>query len=123
MEFDLSALQQAFALVDLISRPAANKPSGFLEQLLLKKEQIKLKIYQEKGHKRPHFHVDYGRNNHVAAYAIDTWERIEGSLDKKYDKAVSDWAIANHESLRAVWQALQSGEPESHFIQSLSVLH
>jgi len=92
------------------------------ERLVLKHENIKIKMYQEKQHARAHFHVDYGRNNHVATYAIDTGERIEGTLDRKYDKSVSAWATANRENLMAVWHALQSGSPESPFIQSLSAM-
>ncbi|VVE30787.1 hypothetical protein PTE30175_03543 [Pandoraea terrae] len=83
---------------------------------------MKIKMYQEPGHSRPHFHVDYGPYNHVAVYAVDTGERIEGNLDQKYDKAVSAWAIANKPNLFAIWRALQAGELESAFVKSLSAL-
>lgn len=122
MELDIASLQHDFALVDLMSRPSRSGRPGILEQLILKHEKIKIKMYQEKKHSRAHFHVDYGRNNHVATYVIDTGERIEGNLDRKYDKSVSAWATANQENLMAVWHALQSGAPESQFIQSLSAL-
>lgn len=69
------------------------------ERLVLKHENIKIRMYQETQHAKAHFHVDYGRNNHVATYAIDTGERIEGTLDRKYDKSVSTWAKANRENL------------------------
>jgi hypothetical protein len=32
-----------------------------------------------KNHRRPHVHVDYGKEYHTAAYAIDTGERLASS--------------------------------------------
>ncbi|MET3212945.1 UNVERIFIED_ORG: hypothetical protein ABIC48_000688 [Burkholderia territorii] len=122
MELNLASLQNQLALIDLMSRSSRGQASSMLERLVLKHENIKIKMYQEKQHARAHFHVDYGKNNHVATYAIDTGERIEGTLDRKYDKSVSAWAAANRENLMAVWRALQSGTPESPFIQSLSAM-
>ncbi|WP_087734346.1 DUF4160 domain-containing protein [Paraburkholderia piptadeniae] len=98
------------------------KEAGVLHKLLTKKQQIKIKMYQEPGHSRPHFHVDFGPHSHAAVYAVDTGERLEGTLDQKYDKAVSAWAIANKPGLLAIWRALQSGNPESPFAKSLSAL-
>lgn len=79
--------------------PRKGVPSGILEALLLKREQLKLKMYQENGHARPHFHVDYGTQNHAASYAIDTGERIEGDLHCKYDKAIVSWVGNNRDAL------------------------
>jgi hypothetical protein len=113
-QLDLASLQDALAKVDWSERPP--REFRYFHRLLFKKEQIKLKMYQEPGHSRAHFHVDYGRNSHVAVYTVDTGERLEGSLDK----AISTWTIANRKSLLAIWRALQSGEPEFSFVQSLS---
>jgi hypothetical protein len=120
---DLESLQHELAMVDLLSRSArATGEHSLLEQLLLKKESIKLKMYQEKGHAMPHFHVDYGSQSHTASYAIGTGERIEGTLAKKYDRAIRNWTQINKESLLATWKALQSGAPEQPFIATLGSL-
>lgn len=119
-KLNIDSLQDQLALVDMLTRPSRSAAKyGLLEQLLLKKDNIKLKMYQERGHARPHFHVDYGKDVHTASYAIDTGDRIEGTLDRKYDKAVSSWAQENREQLLQVWTALQSGNDHEEYIQSL----
>jgi hypothetical protein len=120
---DIASLQNDFAMIDMINRPERQGARfRFLEALLLKKEQIKLKMYQEKGHGRPHFHVDYGPQNHAASYAIDTGERIEGDLHRKYDRAIGPWVEKNRDTLLRAWGALQSGQPEQEFVMALSAL-
>lgn len=119
---DLASLQRDLAEVDMITRPQRKGQFGLLEALLLKKDQIKLKMYQERGHGRPHFHVDYGSENHAASYAIDTGERLDGNLHTKYDKAVGSWTEKNRAPLLSIWDALQAGKPEQPFIASLSAL-
>lgn len=122
-EIDLASLQHELATIDLLSRPARRTGKfPLLEQLLLKKENIKLKMYQEKGHAMPHFHVDYGREIHSASYAIETGERIEGALATKYDRTISTWAQTNRGPLLAVWNALQSGSSEQPFVAALGPL-
>lgn len=117
---DLASLRDALSKVDF---EFATPHEERIRPLRLSGNgQMKIKMYQEPGHSRPHFHVDYGPYNHVAVYAVDTGERIEGNLDQKYDKAVSAWAIANKPNLFAIWRALQAGELESAFVKSLSAL-
>lgn len=119
-KLDATSLQNDFAMIDMITRPQRKgTPVGHIEFLLLKKEQIKLKMYQEKGHGRPHFHVDYGPENHAASYAIDTGERLEGTLHPKYDKAIGPWVERNRHALLKTWGALQSGQ---EFVVALSPL-
>ncbi|WP_227746846.1 DUF4160 domain-containing protein [Paraburkholderia franconis] len=113
---NLQSLRDALEEVDRISR----EQSGYLYKLLVARQQIKLKMYQERGHSRAHFHVDYGQINHAAVFAVDTGERIEGNLDRKYDRAITAWTIANRKALLAIWSALQSGESETPFIRSLT---
>lgn len=123
-KLDVSSLQNDFAMIDMITRQPRNVGSyRVLEALLIKKEQIKIKMYQEKGHSRPHFHVDYGPQNHAASYAIDTGERLEGELNRKYDKAIGPWVDKNRETLLQTWGALQSGQSEQEFVAMLSPLN
>lgn len=122
-KLDLSSLQNDLAKIDMITMPPRKGvPSGILEALLLKREQLKLKMYQENGHARPHFHVDYGTQNHAASYAIDTGERIEGDLHCKYDKAIVSWVGNNRDALLKTWGALQSGRSQLEFVVALSGL-
>jgi Domain of unknown function (DUF4160) len=96
---NLEALQHDLAFVDMYTERKQNTRSDVLELLLLKKEQLKLKMYQEQNHGRAHFHVDYGTKNHSASYAVDTGERLDGSLPRKYDRAISQWAAKNRDGL------------------------
>jgi Domain of unknown function (DUF4160) len=122
-DIDLASLQNDLALVDLLSRPTRGTGEyPVLEQLLLKKQNIKLKMYQERRHPMPHFHVDYGSEIHTASYVIGTGERIEGNLSRKYDRAISARAQANKDPLLATWNAMQSGESEQPFIAALGPL-
>jgi hypothetical protein len=60
-----------------------------IELLLVKLNELKVKMYQEAGHHTPHVHIDYGRHNHVASYAINEPKRLAGTLDTKYDRTQS----------------------------------
>jgi len=119
---NLEALQHDLAFVDMLAKKPQNSRSDLLEILLLKKEQIKLKMYQEPNHRRAHFHVDYGAKNHSASYAVDTGERLDGTLPAKYDKAISKWTASNRDQLLSVWSDLQSGSDGGQFIATLSAL-
>jgi len=81
---------------------------------------MKFKIYQEKGHQLPHIHIDYGRQQHAASYAIETGERIEGNLSKKYDTDVSNWLDQNRDKVLAIWNDLQAGMPHELLLAELA---
>lgn len=120
---NLEALQNSLATVDMLLRKPRNARSDLLEILLIKREPIKLKMYQEPNHGRPHFHVDYGNQNHSASYAVDDGERLDGTLPSKYDKAITQWADANRSHLLSAWNDLQSGSDGATFIIALSPLN
>lgn len=105
---DLESLQHDLAFFDFLNRPSS--AHGYLEHLLIKKENIKLKMYQEKGHHLPHFHVDYCKEIHTATYSIETGKRIEGTLSRKYDRTIGEWTQTNKDKLLGVWSALQAGQ-------------
>ncbi|MCK8133285.1 MULTISPECIES: DUF4160 domain-containing protein [Pseudoalteromonas] len=81
---------------------------------------MKIKIYQEKGHHLPHIHIDYGRQQHAASYAIETGERIEGNLPRKYDNDVSNWLEQNRDKVLEIWQSLQAGMPHEPLLAGLA---
>ncbi|MGJ7462075.1 DUF4160 domain-containing protein [Halomonas sp. MA07-2] len=117
-EFD--ELQRLFAQKDLLTEPRRPAGNGFMEVLLAKRKNMKIKIYQERGHSLPHIHIDYGRQHHAASYAIESGERIEGNLSKKYDSDVSSWLERNREKLLKIWNALQAGTPHEPLMAELS---
>ncbi|MDX4058801.1 DUF4160 domain-containing protein [Aliarcobacter skirrowii] len=119
LDEEYSYLQLRFAHIDLFTKPQSKSRSGMLEVLLIKKQNMKIKIYQEKGHYLPHIHIDYGNNKHVASYAIETGKRLEGNLSKKYDTAVFDWLQDNRENVLKGWNDLQAGNPIDHIVKEL----
>lgn len=103
------SLQSDLAQVDLLTRPS--RSSGrFAEFLILKRDNLKFKIYQEPGHNLPHIHIDYGKVSHAASYGIDPAVRLAGKLSNKYDRSVLTWVGDNRAALLAPWQALQVGD-------------
>lgn len=113
---ELEELQRDLATIDLHS----SSKGLLLEALMLKFQNIKIKIYQEKGHKLPHIHIDYGKEIHAASYAISNTERIKGTLDKKYDKSIKKWLEKNKEKLLTIWNKIQAGEEFSEYVAQLS---
>ncbi|HCE2806899.1 TPA: DUF4160 domain-containing protein [Vibrio parahaemolyticus] len=119
LDEEFRELQELFAQKDMLTERRAQPRNGFIEILLIKRKNMKLKIYQEKGHQRPHIHIDYGKRNHAASYAIETGERLNGDLPKKYDKDVTSWLARNKIKVLAVWEALQLGEPHEGLVAEL----
>ena len=81
---------------------------------------MSIKIYKEIGHHLPHIHIDYGKQHHVASYAIDSGLRIAGSLSPKYDSDVSNWLERNREKVMAIWNSLQDSKPHEHLLAELT---
>lgn len=120
LEEEFDELQRLFAQKDLLTEPRRPSRNGFMEILLVKRKNMKIKIYQEKGHHLPHIHIDYGRQQHAASYAIETGVRIEGSLPKKYDSDVSSWLERNRDKVLEIWNALQSGTQHEPLLSELA---
>jgi hypothetical protein len=115
----LESLQRSLAQIDLINEPRRRAPAGFTEFLVLKLKNIKIKMYQEKGHSMPHIHIDYGKENHVASFSIEPPRRINGSLNSKYDREIISWVTANKEALLKIWSEAQAGGNPSNLIAQL----
>ncbi|EFI3601863.1 DUF4160 domain-containing protein [Escherichia coli] len=113
-------LQKLFAQKDLLTEKRRSSGGGFMEILLVKRQNMKIKIYQEKGHQLPHIHIDYGKQAHTASYAIQSGDRIEGDLPKKYDSDVSSWLGRNRDKILEIWNALQAGAPYEPLIAELT---
>lgn len=110
---ELEELQRDLAQVDLLTTPSSSGQAGSISFLLLKRGDLKFKMYQESGHGLPHIHIDYGRHKHAASYCIDPPNRLAGNLDRKYDRSVTEWISSRKEKLLAAWALVQSGgDPE-----------
>ena len=111
---ELEELQKDFAQVDLLTTPSRSGRAGSISFLLLKRGDLKFKMYQEPGHSLPHIHIDYGRRKHAASYCIDPPNRLVGNLDRKYDRSVTEWISSRKDKLLAAWALVQAGgDPES----------
>jgi hypothetical protein len=119
LEPELKELQRQLAQIDMLDAPSDGGHSGFPEFTLLKRQNLKLKMYQEKGHELPHLHVDYSSQHHVASFAIKPPHRLEGTLKKKYEKAIVDWIKVNSEKLLTIWRQLQAGGDPKDLVPQL----
>ena len=109
-ESEVAELQRQLAQVDMLTSTARRRDEdALLEFLFLKRGDLKLKMYQEPGHNLPHIHIDYGRENHVASYAIDPVVSLVGTLDRKYDRTVTEWILSRKERLLNLWEVVQAG--------------
>lgn len=106
---ELEELQSQLAQVDMLTTPTRSHRSSYISLLLLRRGNLKLKMYQEPGHNLPHIHIDYGRQSHVATYCIDPPARLVGTLDGKYDRSVTEWISSRKEKLLEAWSLLQTG--------------
>jgi hypothetical protein len=119
LEREVAELQRQLATLDLLTRPARRGRENDLELLLLKRGDLKVKMYQEPGHALPHIHIDYGRMNHVAAYSIDPVDRLAGTLDKKYEQTIAQWISVHKLELLDLWATVQSGRDASTLVVQL----
>jgi hypothetical protein len=121
IEDELAHLQEELAWVDVLTpRPRPQRSDVMATELLLKKLQaIRIRIDGNKDHQRPHIHIDYGREFHVALYAIETGERIVGDLDIKYDRAIEKWIKERQPRLLEAWNLVQSGRNPDHIVIGL----
>jgi hypothetical protein len=108
---DASELQNVLAWADVYFYVEDNP--GRRRYLLARRGLLRIRMYKETKHVRAHIHIDYGKERHVASYALDTGERLAGDLDRRYDKAISAWIAKSQERLFNIWTALQSSiDPE-----------
>jgi len=121
MIFDeqFSELQKLFAKKDLITESRKSSSSDFMELVLLKRKNLKYKIYEEPSHILPHIHIEYGHDYHAASYEIKTGNRITGNLPNKYDYEVSGWINNNRNTLIKIWDSLQHGENPREYMGEL----
>lgn len=111
-------LQIDLAQVDLRYR-ALSARRDVAELLILQRQNLKVKIYQERGHATPHVHIDYGNKIHAASYRISPIERLAGNLPNVYDREILTWINANQSTLLGLWEKLQAGDNVAALIAEL----
>lgn len=111
MKEELGKLQDQFAFIDLTSKQGK---SGVIEILLKKILQIEIRMEQDKNHKEPHVHINYGKEKHTASYRIVNGERIVGNLSSKYDNTVKSWIATNQPLLLQIWNEIQVGNQSKY---------
>jgi hypothetical protein len=62
-------------------------------------------------HSPPHFHAEYGE--HEAVYEITTLVVIRGSLPRRANALVLEWAALHRAELDENWNAARQGKPLS----------
>jgi hypothetical protein len=70
---------------------------------------IRMFVEPAAPHHRPHFHAYYQDSS--AVFAIDTIERIGGSLPRSQQRLVEAWAEIHRDELVRDWERLQAGQP------------
>lgn len=103
---DLSDLQEAFAWVDLLSKPGS---SDGLSLMVIQRDHVKLRMRPEKNHALPHFHLEY-KQEYSASYQIQPLKKLAGSMPKQHEQKLMDWIIKNQVNLLSTWNALKDGK-------------
>ena len=68
-----------------------------------RENNLKIEVRANEGnHIRPHFHVKV--KHQEASIALDNFEVLAGGLDNKYMKTVLNWAKANEDLLKKIWE-------------------
>jgi len=90
-EREVEDLQRQLAQVDSLTSTAPSTDPNTFGLLLFKRDNLRIKMYQEPGHNLPHIHIDYGHKNHAASYAINPVGRLAGALNRKYESTITEW--------------------------------
>jgi hypothetical protein len=118
LEKELAELQNALSEVDFYSQPEGSN-HAVVKFLVKTYQSIRLRMDGDKNHARPHLHVDYGHDYHVASYAIDNGQRLAGDLHRRYDKQVRGWIANNQVKLLKTWEQTQLGAKPENIICEL----
>lgn len=85
--------------------------SFYVGSIEVKKKKIRVDVYKEQNHKRPHAHIE----DHKASFDLRDGSLIEGECNPRVQKAVQDWIQKNSIVLNEIWTALQNGENNEKF--------
>ena len=110
----LVELQYLLGSADLLQ----TKKSRTFKIEVARKLNMKFRMEPD-NHQRPHVHIQYGKENHKASYAVNNGELLAGNLPTYQEKVVVNW-ISNHSDiLNKLWITLKHGENHKSFIEQL----
>lgn len=118
LDDELGVLQNSLGSIVRSSNRRSTIP-GLLELLIFKKPEIEFRMEYD-NHKKPHFHLNIGKETHVASISIINPEIIVGNLPNKYRSIVFEWASKNEENLLRIWDALKKGGDGVRFRKRLT---
>jgi hypothetical protein len=76
-----------------------------------RRPNLKIYMYKEPNHKRPHVHVYFGEEE--ASVCIRTRETLAGSMSLKLLRPWTQWVAEHEASLLTAWDEIQLGnKPE-----------
>ena len=101
---DIDELQLLLCITDGTSSDKNTKA------VVYKLGYTKLVVNKEDNHWLPHFHIEYKNKQYRASYRIDDLQLLVGTMPKRYEKAILEWASRHKKSLQLTWDALQAGE-------------
>ena len=104
---ELRQLQYDLAVSDSFARPLM---PGCMQFLVVALKDVTLRMDANTNHKRPHIHIEYGKNHHAASYAIDNGECLAGDLETRRDRLVRAWIASNRTKLLELWKAAHDGK-------------
>lgn len=84
----------------------ANVLSFLIDTVEDKRRKIKVKMYHEINHDRPHVHID----GHDATFAVDTGDLLAGECDNKTRKLIGNWIARHRDDLLQLWEIVIRGE-------------
>ena len=106
-EFSQKDVDELQAIL-FFSEPHSETPYEAKKALLFKVGYTSVRMWKEKNHARPHFHVQY-KKEFTASYAVDTLELLAGFMPPKYEDPILQWAEKRKNALLSTWNKLQEG--------------
>ncbi len=83
-----------------------------------RRPSLKVYMYKEPNHKRPHVHVYFGPETDVSI-CLKTREILAGSLGSKLLKPIKLWVQEHEADLNQTWNEIQRGEkPELLWVET-----
>lgn len=114
LDFDL--YNYVHELKAMLERTDGIDNSGFIRHMLYRDDsnQVKVHIYKEDNHPRPHIHIYY-KSEHSISLCIKSGKVLAGNMPRKYLKPILGWQAKHKSFLLKQWEAVQSGSKPIKF--------
>lgn len=74
-----------------------------------KRPELKIYMYKEPNHKRPHVHIYFGKAE-ATSICVTTREVLAGTMKEKLLKPVRSWMAEHEADLNQAWSDIQQGK-------------